>query len=227
MSQPRISRLLIWERHEKRVVDIILAALVILRNKFDLPQSELLLNRELYFCLLEANRNLWNLGSGGFDHPPTTEGHNPPDPDDEERAIRENKIPDFCWGYIDHLEVDPRRSARSYVIECKRLGNPPRPDWVLNRNYVLNGIVRFVAEEHGYAKGEKSGAMVGYVQSMELDNILYEVNDACTSQAIPQLEAPIGGWQINGTSFLKHQVDRTFAVSPFHLSHLWVDIRRS
>jgi hypothetical protein len=116
MSQPRISRLLIWERHEQCVVDILRTALAILRNKANLPQSEVLLNRELYFCLLEANRNLRNLGSGGLDHPPTPEGHNPPDPDDEQRAIRENKIPDFYWGYIDHLEPDPRRCARNYVI---------------------------------------------------------------------------------------------------------------
>jgi hypothetical protein len=227
MSQPRISRLLIWERHEKRVVDILLLALAILQNKTDLPQSEVLLNRELYFCLLEANRKLRDLGSGGFNHPPTPEGHNPPDPDDETRSIRENKIPDFYWGYIDHLEPDPRRSARYYVIECKRLGDPLRTDWILNQNYVVNGILRFVTEEHGYAKGEKSGAMVGYVQSMELDAILYEVNAACKSKAIHRIGTPIGSWQTKGTSFLKHQLDRPFSVSPFRLSHFWVDIRSS
>ena len=227
MSQPRISRLLIWERHEHRVVDVLLAALSILRNKYDLPQSEVSLNRELYFCLLEANRSLRKSGLGGFDHPPVPEGHNPPDPDDEQRATRENKIPDFYWGYIDHLEPDPRRSARNYVIECKRLGNPLRPDWILNQNYVVKGILRFVTEKYGYAKGEKSGAMVGYVQSMELDDILYEVNANCMSEAIPQLGIPIGGWQIRGTSRLDHELDRSFAGSPLHLSHFWVDLRKS
>jgi hypothetical protein len=226
MSRPRISKLPIWERHEQRVVDLLRAALVILRGKTNLPQSEILLNRELYFCLLEANRNLWNLGLGGFDHPPISESHNPPDPDDEKRASRENKIPDFNWGYIDHLEPEPRRSARYYVIECKRLGKPPRTDWILTKNYVLNGIFRFITEEHSYAKGEKSGAMVGYVQSMELDDILDEINATCISQTIPPIDPPRDGWQNGGISFLRHQVARTFAVSPFKLTHFWIDVRK-
>lgn len=226
MSQPRISQLPMWERHEQRVVDVLRSALAILRSKANLPQSEILLNRELHSCLLEANHNLWNLGVGGFDHPPMPESHNPPNPDDEKRAVRENKIPDFIWGYIDHLEPEPRRGSRYYVIECKRLGNPPRADWILNQNYVLNGILRFITEEHGYAKGEKSGAMVGYVQSMELDDILDEINATCISQAIPQIDPPLEGWQTGGISFLIHQVTRTFAVSPFKLSHFWIDVRK-
>jgi hypothetical protein len=181
----------------------------------------------LYFCLLEAIRSLRESGREGFDHPPTPEGHNPPDPDDVLRATRENKIPDFCWGYIDHLELDSRRSARNYVIECKRLGNPPRPDWILNQNYVVKGVLRFVTEEHDYAKGEKSGAMVGYVQSMELDDILNEVNATCISRAVPQLRISIGGWQIRGISRLNHELNRSFAGSPFHLSHFWIDLRKS
>jgi len=225
MSQPQISRLRTWEKHERRVVDILLLALSILRNKDILPQSEVLLNRELYFCLLEANRNLWELGTGGFDHPPTPEGHNPADPDDEQRAVRENKIPDFYWGYIDHSEPDPRRSARNYVIECKRLGNPPYTGWILNQNYVHNGILRFITEEHGYAKGERSGAMVGYVQSMEFDEILCEVNNAAVSVGIPELSTPINGWQYSGTSQLIHQLNRMFAITPLQLSHFWVDLR--
>ena len=225
MSQPRISRLHIWEKHERRVVDILMLALSILRKNDILPQSEVLLNRELYFCLLEANHMLWESGAGGFSHPPTPEGHNPADPDDEQRAIRENKIPDFYWGYVDHSEPDPRRGARNYVIECKRLGNPPRPDWILNQNYVNKGVRRFITEEHGYAKGEKSGAMVGYVQSMELDEILHEVNSAAVSVGIPELSTPINAWQVSGTCQLAHQVNRTFSISPFQLTHFWVDLR--
>lgn len=225
MSQPQISRLRTWEKHERRVVDILLLALSILRNKDILPQPEVLLNRELYFCLLEANHALWESGIGGFSHPPTPEGQNPADPDDEVRAIRENKIPDFYWGYIDHSELDPRHSARNYVIECKRLGNPPRADWILNQNYIKNGVLRFITEEHGYAKGEKSGAMVGYVQSMEFDEILREVNIAAISAGIPELSTPINGWQYSRTTQLIHQLNRKFAIAPFQLSHFWVDLR--
>lgn len=225
MSQPRISRLHTWEKHERRVVDILLLALSILRNTDFLPQSEVLLNRKLYFCLLEANQKMKNSGFEYFDHIPTPEGHNPPDPDDEQWAVRENKIPDFYWGYIDHTESDSRRSARNYFIECKRLGYPPRADWILNQNYVHKGILRFVTEEHGYAKGERSGAMVGYVQSMELDEILREVNSAAISVGITDLGTSDNGWQVSGTSQLAHQVNRTFSISPFQLTHFWVDLR--
>jgi hypothetical protein len=227
MSQPRISRLRTWEKHERRVVDILLLALSILRNNDILPQSEVLLNRKLYFCLLEANKKMKNSGCEYFDHIPTPEGHNPPDPDDELLAVRENKIPDFYWGYIDHSELDPRRGARNYVIECKRLGSPLRTDWILNQNYVHNGILRFITEEHGYAKGERSGAMVGYVQSMEFDEILREVNATAALAGIPGLKAPNNGWQINGSSQLAHQLNRLFEYSPFQLSHIWADLRNS
>jgi hypothetical protein len=222
--QPRISKLHTWEKHEKCVVDVLSLALLILRNKGELPQSEVLLNRELYFCLLEANHNLWESGNGGFDHPPTQEGNNPPDPDDDQRTVRENKIPDFYWGYIDHTESDPMRSARIYVIECKRLGNPTRSDWILNQNYIHKGVLRFVKEEYGYAKGERSGSMVGYVQSMELGEILLEVNTTAVLEGIPEL-TQLNGWQVNAISQLTHQLDRPFPISPFKLSHFWVDLR--
>jgi hypothetical protein len=183
MSQPRISRLGIWERHEKRVIEVLLVALSILQSKVGIGQSEVDLNRELYFCLLEANRQQWTMGKG-FDHPPVGEGKNPPCPDDEQRARRESKIPDFLWSLIDHTEPDPKRSAHHFIIECKRLGKKPRADWVLNENYVQHGILRFITVEHGYAKGENSGAMVGYLQSMDFDNILNEVNISATAVSI-------------------------------------------
>lgn len=139
MSQPQISRLLIWERHEHRVVEVVSAALAILQDKPDLLQSEVFLNRELYFCLLQANRSLWKSGLGGFDHPPTPEG---------------------------------------------------------------------------------------YVQSMEFDDILVEVNATCNSKEISEIGIPIGGWKIKGISRVEHQLDRPFAYSPLHLSHFWLDLRK-
>ena len=87
MSQPHISRLSIWEKHESRVIEVLLAALAILQNKLGLAPSEIDLNRELYFCLLEANRQQWAMGNG-FDHPPISDAKNPPYPDDVQRARR-------------------------------------------------------------------------------------------------------------------------------------------
>jgi len=224
MSQPHISRLSIWEKHESRVIDVLLAALEILQIKLGLAPSEIDLNRELYFCLLEANRQQWAMGNG-FDHPPISEAKNPPYPDDVQRARRESKIPDFQWGFIDHTILDPRHSARYFVFECKRLGKPPRADWVLNENYFYHGILRFMTEEHGYAKGEKSGAMVGYIQSMDFEDILNEVNIAASVALIPPLTLSKKAWHKQGTYNLEHILTRPFALSPFLLLHFWIDLR--
>lgn len=224
MSQPHISRLRSWERHVSHAIEVLLAALAILQSKEGLAQSEIDLNRELYFCLLEANRQQWILGKG-FDHPPISEAKNPPYPDDEHRAKRESKIPDFQWGLIDHTIIDPRHSARYFVFECKRLGKPPRADWVLNENYVENGIKRFMTEEHGYAKGEKSGAMIGYIQSMDVKDILKEVNMAAKIASIPLLSFSKDNWHKQGTYNLEQMLIRPFALSPFLLMHFWIDLR--
>ncbi len=222
MSQPRLSKLNIWARHEQRVLKIFIEALTILQAGAGLSLSEINLNRELYFCLLEANRKM---GKEGFLYPPTYEAKNPPDPDDEQRTARENKIPDFYWGYLDDMEPDPRRSARNFYIECKRLGKPPRADWILNENYVHHGICRFITKEHGYAQGEQSAAMVGYVQSMELDDILREVNTAAMSFSVPKIKTSSKGWKFKGVSQLQQKINRPFPVTPFNLWHLWIDLR--
>ncbi len=226
MNQPLLSQLDLWAQHERRVLAVLDEALLLLRIETDLKRSEVELNRRLYFCLLDANRRLLRSGGGGFEYPPVSEGKNPPDPDDACRAKREDKIPDFCWSFIDDTEPDSRRCARHFVIECKRLGSPPRSGWVLNENYVRHGILRFVRADHGYAKGESSAAMVGYMESMAPDAILAEVNTTASSVGVASIQGPIAGWHVDGVSRL-HQVVRPAAGSSLALRHLWVDLRSS
>jgi hypothetical protein len=182
------------------------------------------LNRELYFCLLEANARQWRDRNDGFAHPPDPEGKNPPDADDDRRTAREDKIPDFRWSFIDHAATDPRRGARHFIIECKRLGRPPRADWILNANYIHHGVLRFVYPEHGYAKGEASAAMVGYLESMEPDDVLGEVNAVAASAGIAALIGPVGDWRVDAVSRLDHQVVRP-PEAVLALRHCWVDLR--
>lgn len=215
-----------WERHVNLVLKVLLRALSILQAEAHPDESEIDLNRQLYFCLLRANRELYESTGEAFDHQPTPEAKNPPDPDDEQRAKRENKSPDFLWGFIDHSAPDATRGARNFYIECKRLGKPKRSDWPFNKNYIQHGVLRFVTKEHAYAKGEKAAAMVGYIESMDFDDILGEVNKAASDASVPNLDGPLGGWQISGTSSLYHHLIRPFKISPFYLHHFWVDIRK-
>jgi len=199
-------------------------ALSILQCETCLRKDEQSLNRTLYFCFRQATHKL-ELNH----HLPTPEGKNPPNPDDEERAVRENKIPDFYWHFSDHTELNPRHCERRFVLECKRLGKPPSPRWILNKNYVEDGIRRFMTEEHGYGMGDESGAMIGYVQNTEFDAVFCEVNatiDEMNREPVTTLQPPTEGWKVDGISYLDHTLERSFPQTPFHLCHLWADLRR-
>lgn len=209
----------LWAAREAKCLAIIKQAVRLLRQIQDLPEAEVDLNRHLYFCLLAASREL---------HPqdelaPIMECNNQPDPDDETRAKREQKRPDFQWIYLDRYESDPQRSSKQFVLECKRLGKAVRADWILNLNYTNHGIRRFQEAEWAYAKRVPSGAMVGYWQSMGANDVLSEVNDGCRQNSLPDLTLT-GAWNPGGTSRFEHSFERPFDVSPFRLHHLWIDL---
>src|SRR5437870_9704391 len=139
MNQPRISQLKTWEEHEELVLEVLVKALLLLRDISDRKEDEDLVSRELLFCIREVNAHLLGLGRG-IPYPIVPQGQNPPHADDKLPAPREKKKPDFYWAMIDPLEPNPRRRERQFVIECKRLGRPTSPKWILNQNYVQHGI---------------------------------------------------------------------------------------
>jgi hypothetical protein len=109
-------------------------------------------------------------------------------------------------------------------VECKRLGKSSRADWVFNVNYVQHGICRFRDPKWAYAQRFRSGAMVGYWQSMELMQVLKEVNEEARRNSIPDLVSSRS--TVSGGDRLEHTFERSFEASPFHLLHLWIDLRR-
>ena len=119
----------LWAKREAKCLAILERALMLLRMEGDLPEAEVDLNRRLYFCLLSASRELFPNDNIA----PTPECNNQPDSDDESRAVREKKRPDFQWIYLDRYESDPHRSSKQFVVECKRLGKSARTDWVPSR----------------------------------------------------------------------------------------------
>jgi hypothetical protein len=219
-SGPSLKSRNFWAKREAKCLVILEQALLSLRKESNLPEAEVELNRRLYFCLLQASRKLYPSETVA----PVQECNNQSDVDDKARATREQKRPDFQWIYLDKYEPDPNRCSKQFVVECKRLGCPPRTDWVLNANYVNHGVRRFKDEQWAYAKRFPTGAMVGYCQNMELDEILTEVTSEARKHLIPDMTL-IGKWKARAVSQLEHSLDRVFAVSPFKLCHLWVDLR--
>lgn len=210
----------LWADREAKCLSIIERALLMLREADDLAETEVELNRQLYFKLLKASRELYPDDVV----PPTMDSNNQPDSDDEIRARREQKRPDFQWNFLDRYESDPQRSSKQFVVECKRLGRPPSSNWNLNSNYSENGIMRFCDPEWGYGKQAPSGAMLAYWQSMEGKDVLREVNEGCRRHSIPDLVL-VGSWFPQGISKFEHDLMRPFHISPFKLRHLWIDLR--
>lgn len=213
-----------WKSYNNNIIKVIIEALNILRSRDDLIVNEVDLTRKLFFCFKRAAYKL-HLNH----HLPTPEGNNPPYEGDEQRATREDKRPDFYWQFCDDTSDDPRWCDRRFVLECKRLGSPrpSSPDWKLNKNYLYDGIGRFLTKEYGYAKGDESAAMIGFVESMEFDVILREVNAniATYASTVPPLSLSEEGWRYDDVSRLEHMLVRSFPISPFQLLHFWLDIR--
>ena len=222
MVRPNLRRLNLWEKHERRVLQVLTIALRLLAFESGLPTGENQINRKLFFCILRAIRQLHDEGIDLISCP-IYEGNNQPDASDEERAAREDKRPDFQFVFIDHQAPDPDASAKQYVVECKRLGESGT-NWVLNENYVERGIVRFCAEEFGYAKSCSSGSMIGYIQNSSADQILSEVNQAAINRQMAPIELSPEGWRQGDISTLAHRFDRAAQPTPFQLHHLWLDL---
>jgi hypothetical protein len=226
VKRPQISGSRIWWNHECRVLRVFECALNLFRDEEGLDIREDGMNRKLYFCIKRANATL-NKHGEGVEFPVTYEANNQPDADDEQRSRREDKRPDFQWGITDQSEEDPLLQDKFFVIECKRLGEPLRNDWVFNKNYVEKGMLRFVQGEHGYGKSAPSGAMIGYIRSMTSDDILNEVNAHATSACLHLIVLSGNGWVDEGVSRLEQQLDRPeVPPTPFSLRHLWVDLRQ-
>lgn len=216
----------LWNRQQNLFLEAFELALQKLQSMGNLPTQEIELNRMLYGLLKEAVHEL-DPEDRYYHTPIAPEACNPPDPDDATRSKRELKRPDFQWGYRDtHAEQKaPRYMWKNFVAECKRLGHPPRSDWILNKNYIVDGVRRFIEPNHGYGKSAPSALMIGYVQSMDLPDVLAEVNQFGQSNSVAVILLSSNGWRVKGVSQLEHQFTRSFPDSPFALTHLWADLR--
>ena len=232
MSRPLIKKINSWANFENRVLEILSLALRKLRNEPSLPVGEdsvkhNSLNRRLHFCLRRAILE-WEDANGAIVSPfPETNCKKVPDIDSEEiTTLSEQKIPDFKWQFRNHSARDPAKSFIHYEIECKRLGSPTSSNWILNENYVKHGIFRFVNVDWCYGKLSRSGAMIGYIQNMNENDILIEVNNAALAACLTEIILSTDGWKTGDVSRLEQRLVRPdVPPTPFDLRHLWVDLR--
>jgi len=133
--------------------------------------------------------------------------------------------PDFTCKCTNPFAASADEHEISFHIECKRLGLPTSARWILNKNYVTNGIKRFDSRLHEYGKRAFSGMMIGYIISMSPEKILDEVNiyqkKHCSYN--PAIEFDY----VKGNVQQYRQILNRKNLKPklFKLVHLWVDLR--
>jgi hypothetical protein len=219
LTRPNLYELNSWQRHESRVVEVFQEALCELARRDDLPEEENPLNRQLLRHVKRANYRLVRSGRGTRSNV-YYEANNQPIESDEHRAARESKRPDFKCGMVDaDAEVD-----LFLDIECKRLGSAASRKWVFNQNYTTNGVRRFDDPEWGYGADCSSGVMIGYVQSMDWDQVLDQVNAFGEQEGYASIESEGTSARASSTT-LQQRLNRRTPPSPFALRHLWIDLR--
>ncbi len=82
-----------------------------------------------------------------------------------------------------------------FAFECKRLNviNKNNRTSSLAKEYVMNGMTRFVGSEPQYAIGLKQGGMIGYVMNGKIDTAIASVNKQVKDNYIDlQMKSPNG-----------------------------------
>jgi len=215
-----------WQTFERDVLEIVGIALEMLRNLPELSAAEDPINRKLYQLIIWDALNEWERQTGhvmiqGLFY----EARNQPDPFDEEKMSREDQRPDFQWRFRD-MKRSMGVNHLDYTIECKRLGRPSSSTWILNRNYITEGILRFIVKDHGYGHRCISGLMIGYVQSMEPADVLLEVNRYGAEHDVPEITLHENAWSESKPNRLDHELNRPdLTPQRFSLRHLWIDVR--
>ena len=224
MSQPIIPRdNKLWFRLEAHLLDVLQLALEMMRKKEQsFPTLEDSISRILEKYIRKANEEL-RQEDRHVDNLPVFQSQNQPDHNLAEGDSAEKKKPDFLWQWYDRSEEVDYNRYKQYAIECKRLGKPLSQ---FCKAYIAEGVCRFINLEHSYSKYSPSGAMIGYIQSMEVKDILVEVNEEACNNNIPAIELGAKGWKKKGVSRLKHKFDRDeVAPTAFTLRHFWLDLQ--
>jgi hypothetical protein len=177
LARHRIPSLsVLWEKHEAIYIEIFRLALQKLSdNPCDINNEDMISE---YLCLIlnavcfeKSRKNNREIRTPDWEKPIQ------PVSDKELKGGKVRKRPDFTCKITNPYASNPSEHEVSLHVECKRLGVPTSIHWILNENYVTNGIQRFDSTMYGYGKRSSSGMMIGYMTGMAPDIILIEVNN--------------------------------------------------
>ena len=223
------SAITLWQRHEELILEVFWGALELLCQESVLPEEEDDISEILSVKIRKANFKLNDHGRG-LTCLPIWQGQIAPATETEVGSSFTGKKPDFQCQCKNESAQNAEEAYISYCIECKRLGKTMGSGWNLNKNYVQEGILRFLTVEHSYGKDAGSGTMIGYVQNMDFDSILKEVNQNIAqvqTHKIPLIEFPATQPASKEIINITQKFNRTkVGPSVFNLRHIWVDLRR-
>lgn len=135
------------------------------------------------------------------------------------------KRPDFTCKLTNPFAACSNEHEILFHVECKRLGSPTSPGWILNENYIINGIKRFDCTRHEYGKRAPSGMMVGYIINMSSEKILDEVNTYQKKHCSGNPDVKFEFVQKNVQQYRQRLKRKNLKPEIFQLVHLWVDLR--
>jgi hypothetical protein len=215
----------LWQRHETLYVGVFITALRRLsENGCDATDeddiSEQLCPLLTDICFEEGRKCNREIGTPDWDKPIQPVNKN------ELKGGKIKKRPDFTCKLVNTLADRADDYEIPFHVECKLLGEPTSRSWILNKNYVTEGIKRFDSRSHEYGKRASSGMMLGYIISMSPEKILNEVNlhqkKHCSNNPAVEFERVRESVRQYGQELnRKHVKPRQFK-----LIHLWADLRK-
>lgn len=214
----------LWNRHVQLYSEVFSAALQELSESSSISGDEDAISEILCSIL---SRVCFGLGKSRNQDLQTPYWESPIQPvtADELKGGKIRKRPDFICKCLNPWANSHEEYEISLHVECKLLGYPTSSRWILNENYVKNGIKRFDSNIHEYGKRAPSGLMIGYIISMTPEEIESEVNDYQKKHAPEYAQIR---FLFDTMTFLEARQAierRNIMPSRFELIHFWVDLR--
>jgi hypothetical protein len=134
------------------------------------------------------------------------------------------KRPDFTCRLFNPYAESVDLSEVDLHIECKCIGNNRKssPSWILNMNYINEGINRFDSLSHEYGRGANDGVMIGYIISSTKSEIQEAINEKLPNNIQKLKFITESKVEKIFTQFFRENVKP----ADFTLHHIWADFTK-